>query len=161
MLSSGENHYLEAQKKENLGSFSALWTNHRSWNSTVPTWNGAGTEPATESTAMAMTYRRLSCPLPQGPSGCVVEPIYSATAFKHLNYSLLSISAELWSPHTNLHILKRPGVLYLAVKTQIVRCIPLSWRHVRAPAVYARFTCSPPSRVFVCTSALTAPALFA
>ncbi len=50
---------------------------------------------------MAVTYHRLSCPLPQGPPGCAVKPIYSATAFKRLNYHLLSISdaQQLSSDH--------------------------------------------------------------
>lgn len=30
---------------------------------------------------MAVTYRRLSCPLPRGPLGCAVGPIYNTTAF--------------------------------------------------------------------------------
>lgn len=69
-------------------------------------------------------------------------------------------AAEFWSPHTNLHILQTWCALPCSQNANS-QCIPHGWRHVWAPAVPARFTCSPPSRNFVCASALTAPALFA
>ncbi len=65
-------------------------------------------------------------------------------------------AAEFWSPHTNLHILQRPGVLYIAVKMQTVSafhtaldmCEPLLSLHgsyaVSHPATLCVHLCSQP-----------------